>query len=258
MPISLSAVILTKNENKNIEKCIKSADFCSEIIVIDDYSTDKTLETVHKINNTYKVYQRKLNANFAGQRNFGLEKAQGEWILFVDADEIITSELKSEILAVLANQDVQSDAFYVRRRDYWWDTELKYGETRKVRNKGIIRLVRRKSGKWMGNVHEIFHTAKKTGTLNSFLNHYPHPTIKEFIRDINLYSTLRSRELFNQGQSSNVIQFVFYPFFKFILVYFVYLGFLDGPAGFAYAFLMSFHSFLVRTKLYQYRLKSEA
>ena len=103
----------------------------------------------------------------------------------------------------------------------------------------------------MGNVHEVFYTAKNTSRLNNFMNHYPHPTLKEFIADINRYTDIRAQELYNRGAKTNTFQIIFFPFFKFIYNYFINLGFLDGLAGFTYAFMMSFHSFLVKAKLYQ-------
>src|SRR3990167_11562432 len=95
----ISAVVLTKNEEKNIERCINSLLWCDEIVIIDDYSED---ETINKIKNAkVKIFQRKLNGDFAGQRNFGLEKASGEWVLFVDSDEEVSRELREEILEIL-------------------------------------------------------------------------------------------------------------------------------------------------------------
>ena len=257
--MKISAIVLTKNEEKNIERCLKSLDFCDEIIVVDDYSTDKTLEKIQKLEvksqnlkSKVKIFKRQLEKDFAQQRNFGLSKVSNEWILFVDADEEVTQELKNEINRLdprLHGDDI--NAYFIKRRDYFWNKELKYGEVKKVREKGIVRLVKKDSGKWMGSVHEVFHTAKNIGRLNGFLNHYPHPTLKEFINDINYYSSIRAEELFNRGVKTNIFEIIFFPFGKFIYNYFLNFGFLDGPAGFTYAFMMSFHSFLVRAKLYQ-------
>lgn len=252
--MNISAVVLTKNEENNINRCLKSLDFCDEIIIIDDYSEDKTLELVHKVlkvHKFYKVIQRKLNNDFASQRNFGLSKATNEWVLFIDADEEVSKELQTEIVSLLHGSIVKEDAYYLKRRDYFWNQELKYGEIKQVRQFGLIRLIRKDSGKWMGNVHEVFYTGKNTGRLNNFVNHYPHPSLKEFIIDVNCYSDIRSEELHSRGFKSNVFQIIFFPFLKFIYNYFFNLGFLDGAAGFVYAFMMSFHSFLVRAKLYQ-------
>ena len=230
---------------------MKSVAFCNEIIVVDDFSTDKTIVLVHKVLK-YKLFQRKLNGDFAGQRNFGMSKANFDWILFVDADEQISPELRKEIVNL---KESDNDAYFLRRRDFFWNKELMYGEIRQIRQIGLIRLIRKNSGKWLGNVHEVFHTAKNVGHLKSFINHYPHPTLKEFIVKVNVYSSLRAEELYNHGKTSGVLEIVFFPFFKFIYNYVLNLGFLDGAAGFAYAFLMSFHSFLVRAKLYQLQQK---
>lgn len=250
--IKISAVILTKNEEKNIERCLKSIDFCDEIIVIDDFSDDETVELTRKFE--ANVYQRKLNNDFSAQRNFGLEKAKGEWILFIDVDEEVGEELKKEILekVEIGNAKAEIAVYYIKRRDYWWGRELRFGEVKKTRTSGLIRLVKKNSGKWTYRVHEVFKASGYFGHLKSFINHYPHPTLKDFIEEINFYSTVRARELLSQGKKTNILEIIFYPSGKFILNYFVYLGFLDGAAGFVYAFMMSFHSFLVRAKLFQY------
>jgi len=254
--MKISAVILTKNEEKNIEGCLKSVSFCDEIIVVDDESTDKTLELIQKLKvksqnykSKVKIFQRKLNNDFASQRNFGLEKAINDWVLFVDADETISLKLRQQILSLVTLR--VTEAYYIKRRDYFWGKELKYGETKKVRDQGIVRLVKKGSGKWMGTVHEVFYTASKIGNLDGYINHYPHQTLKEFINAVNYYSSIRAEELFNQEVRTNVFQIIFYPFLKFIYNYFILLGFFDGPTGFVYSFMMSFHSFLVRAKLYQ-------
>jgi glycosyltransferase involved in cell wall biosynthesis len=266
----LSAVVLTKNEKKNIERCLKSLDFVDEIVVVDDYSSDRTLSLIknEKIkiknlpsesegdNSKLKIFKRSLNGDFAAQRNFGLEKASGEWILFLDADEEVSPDLKEEIKEVIRYASLERDdlvGFYIKRRDFFWGREVKFGEVLKVRQKGILRLIKKGFGQWQGKVHEKFKIENrklKIGKLKNFINHYPHPTIKEFLQEINFYSSLRANELFSQGKKTNILEIIFYPLFKFILNYFIYLGFLDGPPGFVYAFMMSFHSFLVRGKLY--------
>ncbi|MEO6509090.1 MAG: glycosyltransferase family 2 protein [Patescibacteria group bacterium] len=242
----ISAVVLTRDEEENIARCLRSLSFCDEIIVVDNLSSDNTVEIAkeHKA----KIFTRELKDNFAEQRNFGLEKATGKWILFIDADEEVSPELMKEVRRL----EEGVDAFYLRRRDFWWGKELKYGETSGVRHYGMIRLVKRNSGSWDNPVHEVFKTSGTTARLSSFINHYPHPTIKEFLRKINYYSTLRAKELLKQKQKVGTFQVFAYPFGKFLSTYFLQLGFLDGAAGFAYSFFMSFHSFLVRAKLYQY------
>ena len=154
------------------------------------------------------------------------------------------------IVSLFHGSIVKENAFYLRRIDYFWNHELKFGEIKKVR----IRLLKKNSGTWMGNVHEEFrikNSKLKIAKLNNYINHYPHPTLKEFISDVNNYSSIRAEELFNRGTKTNVFEIIFLPFGKFIYNYFFNLGFLDGAVGFTYSFMMSFHSFLVRSKLYQ-------
>lgn len=254
--MKISAVVLTKNEEKNIERCLKSLVFCHEIIIVDDFSTDSTKNEISKIKDqndklNIKIYEKKLNNDFAAQRNFGLSKVTNEWVLFIDADEEASGELKTEIVSLFHGSIVEENAFYLKRRDYFWNKELKFGEVKKIRNVGLVRLVKKNSGMWMGSVHEVFHTAKNIGQLDGFINHYPHPTLKEFINDVNNYSDIRAVELFNRGIKTNILEIIFYPLGKFIFTYFFNFGFLDGQAGFTYSFMLSFHSFLVRAKLYQ-------
>ncbi|MBI2049805.1 glycosyltransferase family 2 protein [Candidatus Roizmanbacteria bacterium] len=247
--MKITAVVLTKNEEKNIVRTLNSISFCEEIIVIDDFSNDKTVELAKK--NNAKIYERRLNNDFSSQRNFGLERSRGEWVLFLDADEEVSPGLAVEIENSIKAKPEKS-AYYIKRRDYWWGRELKYGEVSIIRKKGLIRLARKSSGKWFHPVHEIFQTSSPVGKLNGFINHYPHPTVKDFLRDINYYSTLRAKELLKQGKKMSLVEIISYPLGKFIANYIFKLGFIDGPAGFIYSFMMSFHSFLVRAKLYQY------
>lgn len=258
--MTLSAVILTKNAEGSIEKCLRSVSFVDEILIIDDYSTDKTLDIVHKVFKVHQVYQvytvmqRKLAGDFAAQRNFALEKATGDWVLFVDADEEVTDELQQEIKEVTSYKIQDKSAYFLKRSDYFWGKELKYGETMKARDRGIVRLIKKGSGIWEGKAHEEFKIGSsklEVGSLKNFLNHYPHQTVKEFLQEVNFYSSIRAKELFSQGEKTNIFVILAFPLGKFVWTYMIKLGFLDGPAGFAYAFFMSFHSFLVRAKLYQ-------
>lgn len=248
--MKLSAVILTKNEEKNIEQAIKSVDFCNETLIVDDYSEDKTVEHAKKLG--ARILLSHLNDDFSKQRNFATENTKGEWVLFLDADEVVSVELKREIKRLLY-LPVSEAAYYIKRRDWFWGREVTHGEVATAAQQGIIRLVKKGSGCFAGRVHEEYKTTVSTGILKNYLNHYPHHTLVEFINRINKYSTLRAQELLQQGDNDNIFITVTYPFGKFFYTYLVKKGFLDGAAGFVYSFMMSFHSFLVRAKLYQYR-----
>lgn len=240
----ISAVVLTKNEEKNLPYCLESLKWCGEIIVIDDYSEDKTVQIAEKFG--AKVYKHKLKDNFAVQRNFGLDKALGEWVLFVDADEVVTPALRGEITQLLS-KSVTQKGLYIKRRDIIWGKELKYGETGNAR---LLRLAKKGAGDWKRAVHEIWNVTGSTGELESPLIHYPHQTIKEFIQDIDRYSTLHAQELAKEGKRSNIFKIMLWPKFKFWQNYLFRLGFLDGGPGFVVTMMMCFHSYLAWSKLW--------
>lgn len=246
--MSVSAVILTKNEEKNIVDCIDSLKWCDEIILVDDNSEDRTIELAEKAG--FKVFKRLLSNDFSEQRNYGLLKAKNDWVLFVDADERVSKALASEIIGSLRQERAgfySFDGFYIKRRDYMWGKELKHGETGNIK---LLRLAKKGKGKWRGRVHERWEINGKIGDLKNPIMHYPHQTIKEFLKEINFYTDLRAEELYNQKVKSNWFYIVFYTKAKFFQNYFIKLGILDGIEGFILALLMSFHSFLVRGKLW--------
>lgn len=235
----ISAVVLTKNEEKNLGQCLESLDWCDEIIVIDDFSTDKTLEIARK--KRALVFQRKLNDDFSGQRNFALSKAKGEWVFFLDADEIVPESLKIEILNYFSSKKKDNTkGFYFRRKDFFLGGWLSHGETASVR---LLRLAALGAGSWHGKVDETWQISGRTGEFKTPLLHYSHETLAEFLKSLNYYSTLNAERL----ERLNFFDW-FKPPAKFLLNFFIRLGFLDGVRGFIFAVLMSFHSFLVRGK----------
>ena len=240
----ISAVILTKNEEKNIKDCLESLSWCDERIVIDSESEDKTLEIAQK--SGAKVFTHKLY-NFSDQRNYGLDKAKGDWILFIDADERVSSGLWYEIMQHINEPIENPSGFLFKRVDIMWGKELRHGE---AGNTKLLRLAKKNTGKWTGAVHEKWNIKGKTVTLNNPLYHYPHQSIKDFLEEINHYTDLRSRELYKNKQKTNWFLIVLYPKAKFLQNYFLRLGFLDGLPGLVVALMMSFHSFLVRGKLW--------
>lgn len=243
----ITAIILTKNEERNIVDSLKSLKWCNEIIIIDDYSVDNTIKIAQDLG--AKVFKHSLNDDFSKQRNFGLSKARGEWVLFVDADERVTENLKTEIshLTTDSGRTKQLNGYFIKRKDFMWGRELKHGETGKIK---LLRLAKRDSGKWEGKVHEEWKVEGKVGQLKNPLYHYPHQSITKFLQEINFYTDLRAKELYDQKIHTSWIAIIAYPLGKFLLNYLVKKGFLDKTQGLCIAIIMSFHSFLVRSKLW--------
>lgn len=242
--IAISAVILTKNEEKNIEACLKTLQWCDEVIIIDDASTDKTISIAKKLGAI--VFMHRLQADFSQQRNFGLEKAKHDWVLFIDADERVSSVLVNEIQAVIREDNFSG--FYIKRLDTMWGKSLWYGE---VGNMQLLRLGKKNNGKWHGKVHEIWHISGNVSKLTNPLMHYPHPNLTKFLQEINFYTTLRAEELYKQKVTVPFWHIVAYPKMKFLQNYVFKQGFRDGMPGLVFALCMSLHSFLVRGKLWQ-------
>lgn len=240
----ITAVVLTKNEEKNIKNCLESIKWVDKIIVLDDNSTDNTLEIVKKYNAI--VYKRDLKKDFAAQRNFAISKVDKDWTLFVDADERIPEELKNEIIGKL-NFNSLVDGYKIKRTDVMWGKKIKYGEQGNIK---LLRLFKKEKGKCFGKVHEEIKVKGKVESLNNAMLHYPHQTIKEFLSELNLYSTIRSTELYDKGVKTNWFLLLCFTKAKFFKNYIFLLGFLDGIRGFILAILMSMHSFLTRGKLW--------
>ena len=241
---SISAIVLAKNEVKNIRDCLLSLKWCDEIIVIDDGSHDKTVSIAKGLG--AKVIHHPMD-DFARQRNFGLKQAKGAWVLFIDADERVSDALKQEILCKISYKNNLVVGYFIKRQDNLWGKKLQHGE---VGNMKLLRLAQKDVGVWEGSVHEEWIVKGQVENISNPLLHYPHQTVRDFLREINFYSDIRALELYKQNTKVNAFSVIMYPKSKFIVNYFVKLGFLDGVHGLVHASMMSLHSFLVRGKLW--------
>ena len=239
----LSAVVLTHNDEATIERTLASLTWCEEIVVLDDDSMDKTIERVKK--NKARVIKRRVDGDFAAQRNAALKEANGDWVLFVDSDEVVSSALRAEIQKAITDGSV--DGYYLKRQDILFGKRLAHGETGSVR---LLRLAKKDAGVWRRPVHEVWDVTGQTGEISEPLLHYPHPNVAQFLSDINIYSTLNAQYLKKQHVRVPGWHIVVYPTAKFFSNYVLRLGFLDGVPGIIMAIMMSFHSFLTRAKLY--------
>lgn len=185
-------------------------------------------------NGKTRYIKRQLGGDYSSQRNFALSKAKGDWVLFIDTDEKLSQVIK-EI-------PQEFDAFYLKRIDQFWGRPLIHGETGHIK---LIRLAKKNFGFWHGKVHETWVGKGKVGDSEIYLIHSPHRNIREFISKINTYTEIKA----NEDKKFNYWEFG-KPILKFIDSYFVKFGFLDGMPGFVMAYMMSFHSLLVRVKLY--------
>lgn len=240
----ISAVVLAHNDEKSIEDTLRSLTWCNRIIVIGDNSCDETEKVVRTYTNFF--FQRALHDDFSAQRNFGLSKTPNGWVLFVDSDEQVSTELRDEILHAIT--DDRYAGYYVRRADILFGRVLRYGETA---TGTFLRLAKKGYGSWIRPVHEVWNISGNTRTFSNPLHHYPHKDVAQFISEIDFYSTLDAKYFSMLGKRVRLWQIITYPAVKFFLNYFIRKGFLDGIQGMMLALSMSFHSFLTRGKMWE-------
>lgn len=242
----LTVAILAKNEAKNLQQLLPSLEFADEVIVINDYSTDNTTTVAQKFG--AKVINHHLNGNFSASRQLALKHSHNQWVLFIDSDERLSPSLLSWLKRWRPQNQIAGYRF--KRQDWFWQQPLRFGETGSCR---LVRLVNKNLGKFKRPVHEIWDTEKPIVEVDRryLINHYPHPTIVQFLEHVNFYSTLNAKYYYQQKRRTSIWEIMAVPWLKFIYTYFFKLGFLDGATGLVYSFMMSFHSFLTRAKLYQ-------
>lgn len=241
----ISAVVLAKNEEKNIRDCLKSLSFCDEVVVVDDNSEDLTRDISQKIG--VKVHIRDMDMDYSAQSNFGIGKAKGEWILFVDADERITRSLREEIKQVISSPTNKYNGFYFNRIDFMWGKWLKHGE---VGSTKVLRLFRKGAGEWRRRVHPTFNLRGGSSQIRNPILHYPHQNLREFLESVNRWSTWHAVANKEEGKTSSLFKIISMPAAHFFRNFFLRMGFLDGMQGFIFATVMSFHSFLAWSKVW--------
>lgn len=245
---AISGAIIAKNEAKYIEHAIASMkDLCDEILVIDNESSDDTAKVAKACG--ARVISSSIRGDFSGLRNLALHEAKHDFVLYLDGDEALNDRAIESIIQV--KKSARDGVNYaLRRHDIFWGKELTRGELSSVATQGIVRLISRGSGTFSGRVHEKFITTHDVVLLDGAIVHHAHDSIASFVNTVNEYSSIRADELFRLGVRVSLFSIIVYPIGKFIYTYFLKGGYADGPQGFVYSFLMSFHSFLVRSKLF--------
>lgn len=248
--MKLSVVIITKNEERNIRECLETVNWADEIIVVDSFSTDNTVEIARGY--TDKVFQRAFT-NYADQRNFAASLASCPWILVVDADERVTPDLKAEIQQVLS--DNSFSGYRIPHLDYIFGKPIRHGGWYPQYH---VRLYRKDMGRWEGEVHEKVILEGKVGCLRNPLIHYSHLRIANFLHKLNQYTSVEADYLYRRGQRTNILKLIFWPPVVFVYKYFYRLGFLDGFHGLVLAVLLACYHFVKHAKLLELQLAGTA
>ncbi len=243
----LSVTVITWNEEERLPQCLESVAWADEIIVVDAESTDKTVQVAREF--TDRIWVRPW-PGFAVQKNFALEQAAGEWVLSLDADEQVTPELRREIETVLGSS-VAAEGYAIPRKNIFWGAWVRHG---RFYPDYQLRLFKRGSGWFMERaVHESVEIRGTVGRLQSPLLHQSYRSLEQFLGRSNRYSTLAAEEWIRQGRRVGLADLLFRPLGRFLSMYVLHGGFLDGWRGFLLAGLYAHYVFLRTAKVWEAR-----
>lgn len=244
--MKLSVTIITFNEEDNIKRCLDSIkEVANEIIVIDSGSTDKTVEIAKKYG--AKVYERKFD-NYSNQKNYAAEKTTGDWILSLDADEEINSELAEEIKKAIKTTNYS--AYSIPRKNIILGKWIKYTRWQPEFDRHVW-LWRKGRGKWLGEVHEELAVDGEVGRLKNAKVHYQYKKVSDFMDMMNRYSELDAGQRVKKGIKFSYFKFFLDPIYNFLVRYIYRWGFLDGWRGFVLSYLMGIYHLNLWVKIWE-------
>ncbi len=237
----VSVVIVTKDEEINIEDALKSVSDAQEIIVVDSFSSDRTVEISRKY--TDKVFQHEW-AGFARQKQRAVNYAEGPWVLILDSDERVTPELKTELVDAISSTDCSG--FYMPRENYFIGKRIRYSGWWPD---NTLRLFLKEKGHLeFREVHEKVVVEGKTGYFKNPLKHYSYRSISDFTKRMEKYSTLAAKEIRKKSGRAGLFSLTVKPLSTFLKMYLLRLGLLDGSRGLMLAVLYSYYTFLKYAK----------
>ncbi len=251
--IKLSAVIIVYNEEKNIERCLASLNgIADEIVIVDSYSTDKTIEIAQRF--TKHIHQQEF-LGYAEQKNFANSLCTFDHIISLDADEVISENLKNEILGIKNN--FSADAYALNRLTNYagiWVHHCGWYPDKK------IRIFKKDKARWAGpRLHETLEVnSNNIKNLNADLLHYSFHSVHDHLLQIEKFTNISSKELFDKGIKSNFYYLYIKPIIRFVTDYIVKLGVLDGVTGFIICKNSAYAAYLKYYKLKKHWVEYES
>lgn len=242
----LSVVVVSLNEEDRIRECLESAAWADELVVVDAESRDKTATIAREL--TDHVFVRPW-PGFAAQKNFGLDQAGGDWILSLDADEVVSPALREEIAAIVAGAGAHA-GYSVPRRNVFWGRWVRHGGLYPDRQ---LRLFRRGRGRFVErSVHESVRVDGSLGRLAGHLEHRSYRDVADFLERADRYSTLAAEEWVAAGRRARpLVDIVARPVARVLGMYVARAGFLDGWRGFLLAVLYGYYVFMRSAKIWE-------
>jgi glycosyltransferase involved in cell wall biosynthesis len=244
--VRLSVVVVTLNEGERIRACLESAAWADELIVVDAESHDKTAAIAREL--TDAVFVRPW-PGFAAQKNFGLAQAHGDWILSLDADEVVSAALREEIAAIVERGGPHA-GYVVPRRNVFWGRWIRHGG---LYPDWQLRLFQRGRGRFAErSVHESATVDGSVGRLSGHLEHRSYRDVADFLERADRYSTLAAEEWLAAGRRCRpTVDLVARPVGRFLGMYVARAGFLDGWRGFLLAVLYGYYVLMRSAKIWE-------
>ncbi len=225
--VPVSAIITTLNEVDYIEDCIRSVEWADEIYIIDSFSTDGTTDLLRSKFPRVRVEQRQY-LGAASQKNYAFDRAEHDWIFYIDADERVTPKLRDEMLRTL-DGPLDRWAYSVGRRNFMLGREMKYSGLQRDR---VTRLLHRKHARYPNRrVHADLLVDGETGRLQEKLDHFYVRSFDHMMAKMIRYANWAAAQMYIDGKKTSVGGILIHPISKFFRDYILNLGFLDGPRG---------------------------
>lgn len=250
----LSVILATYNEEKNIKDCLESVKWVDEIVIVDGTSIDKTVEIAEKY--TDKIFVRENPLMFHINKQLAIEKASGDWILYLDADERVTSQLRDEILSVISHQSStishQLTGYWLPRRNIIFGKWIKHAGWYPDFQ---LRLFKRGNAHLpCKSVHEQPVLKGEAGYLKKDLIHYNYQTVSQFVKKLNELYTENDKNVFlSQEKKISPLDAIRFPKNEFLKRYFKEQGYKDGLHGLVLSLLQSFSSLVLFAKIWEER-----
>jgi len=244
--IKISATVITKNEQDNIVRCLRSLSFVDEAVVVDSQSSDLTVRLAEA--NGARVIINPWPGHIQ-QKNFAIEQTTGDWILSLDADEEITTELREEIEAARKEGFYGREGFYFPRQSMFLGRWIKHGGWYPDYH---LRLFKKESGRFGGmNPHDKVDLKGRAGHFKNHMLHYTYPSLEAYFERFNSYTGIAAGELFKKGRRLSPFKIVFSPPAAFVKMYLLKLGFLDGVEGFILSVFSAHYVLVKNLKLWE-------
>jgi len=243
---TLTVIVLTLNEDRNIAECLESIRWADRIIVVDSGSTDRTAEIAGRFTPDIITVSWR---GYGAARNAGLERSATDWILWLDADERVPPALAGEIRGILAADNAAVAGYQVARRAYFCGKWIRHCGWYPSR---VTRLFRRGKGRFSEtNVHEQLVLDGAVRVLQNDLLHFTDPDLQHYFAKFNTYTSLAARDMRAAGRKFHLADIILRPAFQFLKMYVVRLGFLDGIHGFILCTASSAYVFTKYAKLWE-------